>query len=397
MTRMVCIGEVAEVIRGVTYDRDSVQDTPGNDALALLRGGNIQDQLILNEGLVWVPRRLISDKQVLRQNDLVMCTSSGSADVLGKTALFEDDRWRGSCGAFCAVVRADPMLCYPAFLKHILRSRAFLNWARSSLGANIKNIRKSELEKFRFTLPARIEQQRIATILDKADNLRRKRQEAIRLSENFLRASFFHSFGDSEVNAMDWPVVRLEDVALQVTDGEHQTPRRSHEGIYLLSARNIQNGHLDLGDVDYVPLDEFERIRRRCEPRRGDILVSCSGSIGRVAQVTIDEPMALVRSVALVRPNKEKIRSSFLEHLLRSVPMQRRMIAASKSSAQANLFQGPIRALPVMLPPMEEQIRFEKIVERVALLSVKFDAAMSEVVDLASSLQWQYFNKASCS
>ena len=196
---------------------------------------------------------------------------------------------------------------------------------------------------------------------------------------------------------MDWPVVRLEDVALQVTDGEHQTPRRSHEGIYLLSARNIQNGHLDLGDVDYVPLDEFERIRRRCEPRRGDILVSCSGSIGRVAQVTIDEPMALVRSVALVRPNKEKIRSSFLEHLLRSVPMQRRMIAASKSSAQANLFQGPIRALPVMLPPMEEQIRFEKIVERVALLSVKFDAAMSEVVDLASSLQWQYFNKASCS
>jgi type I restriction enzyme S subunit len=73
------------------------------------------------------------------------------------------------------------------------------------------------------------------------------------------------------------------------------------------------------------------------------------------------------------------------------------MIAASKSSAQANLFQGPIRALPIMLPPMEEQIRFEQIVEHVASLSIKFNAAMTEVVDLASSLQWQYLNKASYS
>lgn len=283
-----------------------------------------------------------------------------------------------------------------SYLIHALRN-AIASMSSVTRGSTMKHVNRGDFLNTEIFLPSLDAQQRIAAILDKADSLRCKRQEAIRLVDDFQCASFFHSFGDAEANVMGWPVFRLEDVALQVTDGEHQTPQRSHKGVHLLSARNIQNGYLDFGDVDYVPLEEFERIRRRCEPRRGDILISCSGSIGRVAQVTVDEPMALVRSVALVRPNKEMIRSSFLEHLLRSVPMQRRMIAASKSSAQANLFQGPIRALPIMLPPIEVQIQFEQIVAHVASLSVKFEGAMADVVDLASSLQWQYFNKASCS
>ena len=282
----------------------------------------------------------------------------------------------------------------PRYLRHLLTSdgfhRQFMQTV-TGIGGSLLRARPSEVAKIRVALPPRNEQQRIAAILDKADSLRRRRQESIRLADEFVGAAFFHSFGDTDANQRDWPLVRLEDVALQVTDGEHQTPQRSSEGIYLLSARNVQNGFLALKDVDFVPKEEFERIRRRCEPKRGDILISCSGSIGRVAQVTTDEPLALVRSVALVRPDTDKVRSSFLEHLLRSPPMQRRMVAASKSSAQANLFQGPIRALPVLRPPIEDQIRFERIVSRVTLLREKSAAASTELNYLAKSLQSSFF------
>lgn len=278
----------------------------------------------------------------------------------------------------------------PDYLRHLLTAdgfhRQFMQTV-SGVGGSLLRARPSEVAKIKVPLPPKKEQQRIAAILDKANRLRHRRLEAIRLADEFLQATFFGSFGDADTNHRDWPVVRLEEVALQVTDGEHQTPQRSSEGIYLLSARNVQNGFLALQDVDYVPQDEFERIRRRCDPKKGDILISCSGSIGRVAQVPSDEPLALVRSVALVRPDTARVRSCYLEHLLRSAPMQRRMVAASKSSAQANLFQGPIRALPVILPPIEDQVRFERIVARVLSLGEKSAVALEDLSVLSRSLQ----------
>ena len=72
--------------------------------------------------------------------------------------------------------------------------------------------------------------------------------------------------------------------------------------------------------------------------------------------------------------------------------MQRRMVNASKSSAQANLFQGPIRGLPVLLPPLEMQIRFETLVSRMASLGRRFDKASMEVNALMASLQNSHFH-----
>ncbi len=281
----------------------------------------------------------------------------------------------------------------PGYLKHLLTSDGFhqqFMQTVSGVGGSLLRARPAEVAKIRVSVPNKVEQQRIATILDKADDLRRKRQEAIRLADEFVQSLFFTTFGDVDTNTYGWDVHRLEDLALQVTDGEHQTPRRSADGIKLLSARNVQNGFLALTDVDYVTADEFERIRRRCEPRRGDILISCSGTIGRVTAISTDEPIALVRSVALVKPDTGRVLTTFLEHYLRSAAMQRRMAAASKSSAQANLFQGPIRALPVLLPPISLQADFEKRLLSMRSCSRKASESAGMILDLGKSLQSKY-------
>lgn len=258
-------------------------------------------------------------------------------------------------------------------------------------GSSQPQITQGSLSNLTIKAPSLQEQERISSILEKARGLLLKRQEAIRLADEFLKSLFFASFGDIESNQHDWKTVRLEEITRQITDGEHQTPRRSAEGIKLLSARNIQNGFLALSDVDHVPQDEFERIRRRCEPKRGDILISCSGTIGRVTSVTTDEPLALVRSVALVRPDPQKIRTIYLEYLLRSESMQRRMIAASKSSAQANLFQGPIRALPIILPPLELQEKFEQRVTDMQSITQKSALSLEAMTQFVQSLQHKFF------
>ena len=78
-----------------------------------------------------------------------------------------------------------------------------------------------------------------------------------------------------------WAWCRVASVTSILTDGEHKTPHRceSFKGFYLLSARNIRDGFIALDDVDYVDEQEYERISARWNPKRNDVLISCSGTV----------------------------------------------------------------------------------------------------------------------
>jgi type I restriction enzyme, S subunit len=119
-----------------------------------------------------------------------------------------------------------------------------------------------------------------------------------------------------ETLSNDWKWCRINDISDKVTDGEHSTPRRTEKGYYLLSARNIQNGFLSFKKVDYIPEDEYQRIIKRCHPQEDDILISCSGTIGRVCRVPADLEFTMVRSVALVKIQSNRYLSKYLEYQL---------------------------------------------------------------------------------
>ncbi len=154
-----------------------------------------------------------------------------------------------------------------------------------------------------------------------------------------------------------WEWSKCQDLCLKITDGEHATPKRTDSGYYLLSARNVTNEGIILHDVDFVPTEEFSRIRKRCDPNIGDILISCSGSVGRVALVDRDDAYSMVRSAAMIRPDKDNLYKEYLALMLRSPYLQVQMKNRSKQSAQANLFLGAISNLVAVIPPLAEQQR----------------------------------------
>ncbi|RVM95944.1 restriction endonuclease subunit S [Sinorhizobium meliloti] len=184
----------ADVVRGVTFSKGDAIARPREGYTPVLRAGNIQGHLILDSDLVYVPQHLVTDKQRIRCGDIVMCTSSGSADIVGKTAFSHQD-WNGSFGAFCAVVRPKAGQCNPRYLFHYLQTPSFREWTRNSSGVGIKNIRKSELDSVEIPFPSPDEQRRIAAILDKADAVRRKREQALTLADDFLKSVFVEMFG----------------------------------------------------------------------------------------------------------------------------------------------------------------------------------------------------------
>ena len=169
----------------------------------------------------------------------------------------------------------------------------------------------------------------------------------------------------------NWEWVCVDAIASLITDGEHLTPRRieSFEGYYLLSARNIQDNAIHLNDVDYVDEEEYNRISKRCNPRKDDVLISCSGSIGRVAVVKDDNKYVMVRSAAMIRP--VLVHSYYLMYVLQSNCLQSQIQNYSKQTAQANLFQAAIRALQIPLPPLAEQ---QRIVAKIEEAFAEIDA-----------------------
>ena len=149
----------------------------------------------------------------------------------------------------------------------------------------------------------------------------------------------------------DWNALPLIECSGKITDGEHITPQREIDGYYLLSARNIQNGYIDLSDVDYVGLDEYLRIRKRCNPEPEDVLISCSGTIGRVTIVPHGLECVMVRSAALIKPGTNRFSGRYIQYALQAPEGQKQIFSSLNQGAQANLFLNHIEKLCIPVPP----------------------------------------------
>ncbi len=186
---------------------------------------------------------------------------------------------------------------------------------------------------------------------------------------------------DSTIDQFDvpssWKWCQLDELSWKITDGDHLTPKREASGRYLLSARNVLNGRIELADVDFVGDAEFERMRSRCDPNKFDMLISCSGSIGRVAIVDRDDAYVMVRSAALVKPVFAQQLAPYLYWSLISECLQIQMGLRAKAAAQPNLFIGSIRQLMIPLPPLAEQRRIVAKVDELMALCDRLEASLA--------------------
>jgi type I restriction enzyme S subunit len=97
------LGELASVIRGVTYQKEEARATAAVGFVPLLRATNIGASLDLDD-VLWVPASRVKPLQRLQVGDIVVAASSGSAAVVGKAAQLLED-WDGTFGAFCFALR----------------------------------------------------------------------------------------------------------------------------------------------------------------------------------------------------------------------------------------------------------------------------------------------------
>lgn len=265
--------------------------------------------------------------------------------------------------------------------------------AKLGVGSTFKAITQKDIKNLQIPLPEKFEDQiRIAEILSKTEALIKQRKESIDLLDEFLKSTFVDMFGDPMRNEKGWKVLTLNDVSIQITDGEHTTPIRTQNGIKLLSARNIKNGFIDLkAGLDYISEEEYKRISKRCKPEKNDILMSCSGTVGRVSIINKNEPLSLVRSVALLKLKKDKIIPLFLQSWMQTKYFQNQIKKGAKTSSQSNIFTGAIRKLPVQMPSISLQTQFAQIVKKTEAIKAQFQESLHELENLFGSISQRAF------
>ena len=194
----------------------------------------------------------------------------------------------------------------------------------------------------------------------------------------------------------NWGNLALQSFASKITDGEHSTPKRESAGHYLLSARNVRDGYIDVSNVDYVGIEEFSKLRKRCDPNKGDVLISCSGSVGRIALVDKDDEYVMVRSAALVKTLDSFIDNKFLMYVLQSPYLQKQIDEKSKSTAQSNLFLGQIKELSIPYPSLKEQKEIvqqvESLFKNASLIETAVQSAQKRVNLLTQSILAKAFS-----
>ena len=276
----------------------------------------------------------------------------------------------------------------PDYFYHYFSS---IDWSKGTNRAVMGvTLNKATLGEMEIQIPSMVKQVEIADRLNKIDELISLRKQQLAKLDELVKARFVELFGDVASNPNGYPIKDFDEISILITDGEHATPRRTTEGIYLLSARNVLNHALQLENVDYIDEEEYGRIARRIVPQAGDVLISCSGSIGRCCVVPKGLKFQMVRSAALIRFN-ETINPVFAEWLITSDDLQSQIAQSVTQSSQANLFQGKIKKLHGFVPPIELQNQLAAFVEQTDKSKLAVQQSLDKLETLQKFLMQKYF------
>ncbi|TMO43991.1 restriction endonuclease subunit S [Pseudoalteromonas sp. S4389] len=154
---------------------------------------------------------------------------------------------------------------------------------------------------------------------------------------------------------LSWQAILLKRVVLAIKDGTHGTYARVSEGMPLLSAKNVFSNGIYISESEsQISLEHHEEIVRNGFPAKGDLLITCVGTVGRAFVYDREKPVSFQRSVAFVR-FKGNAFPQYYKYYVESKPYQSQLKSLIKASAQGGVYMGDLVATESLLPPYIEQ------------------------------------------
>lgn len=287
------------------------------------------------------------------------------------------------------VLRFNEKELNPRYLYFWVRSPEFIGeMVKRATGASYPAVSDSIIKSSKIPLPPLNEQRRIAAILDKADAIRRKRQESIRLTEEFLRSTFLEMFGDPVTNPKGWEVSKFEKVGSLDRGVSKHRPRNAPEllgGPYPL----IQTGDVANSDGyirSYKSTYSEIGLKQSKIWTAGTLCITIAANIAKTGILTFDA--CFPDSVVGFSPNSQTT-TEYVQYWLSF--LQKILEDTAPESAQKNINLAILKNLNIPLPPVESQKQFSKQLNNVQKFKTKQTAGTTEIATLFNSLTHRAF------
>lgn len=265
-------------------------------------------------------------------------------------------------------------------------------------GATVKGITQDKLRQIPIPLPMKNgkpdlgEQRRIAGILDQADALRRKRRQALQLTDDFLRATFLDLFGDPVTNPKGWEIGTIGDLLESAKYGTSSKAGATGQFPILRMGNITYQGDWDFKNLKYIDLDDKDQTKYLVH--KGELLFNRTNSkelVGKTAVYYEEEPMAfagyLVKAIVNDDATPEYI-SAFMNSAYGKATLRG---MCKNIVGMANINAKEFQRIKIAKPPKTLQEEFSDIVAQVSANKVKTAKQIRIQDDLFASLQQRAF------
>lgn len=286
----------------------------------------------------------------------------------------------------------------PKYLKYYLLSNCF-NKVKDSLcnGATQKAINDTNLNKIKIPLPSLPEQKRIVEILEKADNLRKKRQEVNELTNKTIQSIFLEMFGDPKKNENKYKISRLRECITIYGGYAFKSNDFIDNGIPLIRIGNVNKEYFNASNMVFLP-EQYSNHYNRYLIYPSDIVISLTGTTGKddYANVSVVnhtfKKYFLNQRVAKLEINDKLITKEYLTAIMKHPTIKKDLLKKGKGIRQANISNNDIFELEIPLPPISKQYKFTNIVQQIESIKEKQQESEKEIDNLFNSLMQKYFS-----
>ncbi|GAA4808750.1 restriction modification system DNA specificity domain-containing protein [Marinicella pacifica] len=269
-------------------------------------------------------------------------------------------------------------------------------------GSNQTHLSNDSYRKYPVLVPLEEEQKQIANFLDhetaKIDQLIEKQQQLIKLLKEKRQAVISHAvtkglnpnapMKDSGVEWLGdvpehWDVSKLKYLTIQIVDGAHFTPTYVDEGVPFLRVTDIHSEKINMDHIKYIPRIEHQDLIKRCNPQKGDLLLSKNGTIGVPKIVDWDWEFSIFVSLCLIKFNK-KLNVNYAYYFFKTHEIREQIFGQIKQSTVINLHLDKIAKFDFTVPPIKEQ---KEIVNHLDQVISKYDLQLNKANQISVLLR----------
>ena len=285
--------------------------------------------------------------------------------------------------------------CSKQFLYYALQSKVDSLIAQGT-GSTFKAISKKVLEATYIPAYSSDEQEHISNTIGRVDRAVAARRNQLILLDQLVKSRFVELFGDMFLNSKAWKKQELDslaDVVSGITKGRKTKEPHLIEVPYM-AVSNVKDGYIDWTTVKTIQATQQEIEQYRLLP--DDVLMTEGGDPDKLGRGAIlKEPLQNCihqNHIFRVRLNESLILPAFFEEYLKHQKAKRYFLGCAKQTTGiASINMRQLKALPVLLPPLELQEQFVAFVEQTDKSKLAVQKSLEELEILKKSLMQQYF------